>query len=73
MSIEVVQNIIRILEAEHHTVPTIEVVMAIMHEVIKDMEGLTITEEEAIEIKIIIEEGVGHLRDRIEVEEMTEM
>ena len=72
MSIEVIQDIIKILEVECHTVPKIEVVMAIMQEVIKDMEDSTIIEEEAIEIKIIIEEGVGHLRDRIEAEEMTE-
>ena len=72
MNIEVVQDIIKTLEVECHTAPTIEVVMAIVHEIIKDMEDSTIMEEEAIEIKIIIKEGVGHLRDRIEVEEMTE-
>ena len=46
--------------------------MAITHEVIKHMEDLTIMEEEAIEIKTIIKVGVGHLKDRIEVEDMTE-
>ena len=46
--------------------------MAIMHEIIKGMEDPTITEQEGIEIKIIIEEGVGHLKDRTEVEDMTE-
>ena len=46
--------------------------MALMLEVIKDTEDSIIMEEEAIEIKIIIEEGAGHLRDRIEAEAMTE-
>ena len=41
--------------------------MAIMHEVIKDMEDPTTMVEEAIEIKTIMEEGVDHLKDRIQV------
>ena len=45
--------------------------MAIMHEVIKGMEDMAITEEVVREIKLIIEEAVGHLKDRIEVGEMT--
>ena len=69
MSLEVIQDIIKTLGVECLTVLTIEVVMAIMHKVIKDTEDSTIMEEVAIEIKIIIEEGVGHLRDRIEVED----
>ena len=43
------------------------------HEVIKAMEDITIMEEVVMEIKLIIEEGVGHLKDRIEVGEMTEV
>ena len=43
------------------------------HEVIKGMEDTTIMEEVVIEIKLIIEEGVGHLKDRIKVGEMTEV
>ena len=73
MSIEVIQDIIKILGVEQHLVPIIEVVMAIMHEVIKGMEDMAITEEVVTEIKLIIEEGVGHLKNRIEVGEMTEV
>ena len=47
--------------------------MATMHKVIKGMKDVTIMEEVVIEIKLIIEEGVGHLKDSIEVEEMTEV
>ena len=47
--------------------------MAIMHEVIKGMEDMAIMKEVVTEIKLIIEEGVGHLKDRIEVGEMTEV
>ena len=47
--------------------------MGIMHEVIKGMEDMAITEEVVTEIKLIIEEGVGHLKDRIEVGEMREV
>ena len=47
--------------------------MAITCEIIKDMEDtIIIIEEVAIGIRIIIEEGVGHLKDRIEIGEMTE-
>ena len=47
--------------------------MATTHEVIKGMEDITIMEEVDMEIKLIIEEGVGHLKDIIEVGEMTEV
>ena len=40
--------------------------MAIMHEVIKSMEDMAIMEEVVTEIKLIAEEGVGHLKERIE-------
>ena len=46
--------------------------MATMHEVIKGIEDITIMEEVVTKIKLIIVEGVGHLKDRIEVGEMTE-
>ena len=73
MSIEEIQDIIIILGVEQHLIPIIDVVMAIMYEVIKGMEDMAITEEEITEINLIIEEGVGHLKDRIEVVEMTEV
>ena len=63
----------KILGVKPHIVPIIEVVMVIMHEVIKGMKDMAITEEVVIEIKLIIEEGVGYLKDRIEVGEMTEV
>ena len=47
--------------------------MATIHKVIKGMEDITIMEEAVTEIKLIIEEAVGHLKDRIEVGEMTEV
>ena len=37
------------------------------------MEDITIMEEVVMGNKFIIEEGVGHLKDRIEVGEMTEV
>ena len=47
--------------------------MVTMHKAIKGMEDITIMEEVVTEIKLIIEEGVGHLKDRTEVGEMTEV
>ena len=47
--------------------------MATTHQVIKGMEDITITEEMVLEIKLIIAEEVGHLKDRIEVGETTEV
>ena len=37
------------------------------------MEDITIMEEVVMEIKLIIEEGVGHLKDRIEVGDKIEV
>ena len=71
-SIEVIWDIIKILGVEQHIVSVTEVVMATMHDAIKGMEEITIMEEAVTEIKLITEEGVGHLKDRIEVGEMTE-
>ena len=62
----------KILGVEQHINPMIEVVIATTHEVIKCMEDITITEEVVTEIKLITEEGVGHLKDRIELGEMME-
>ena len=45
--------------------------MATIVEVIKDIEGITITEEVVMEISLIVEDGVGPLKGRIEVGEMT--
>ena len=47
--------------------------MATTHEVVKGMEDITITEEVVMGIKLTIEENVGHLKDRREVGEMTEV
>ena len=47
--------------------------MATMHEAIKGMEDTTIMEEVAIGFKLIIEAGVHHLGDKIEIGEMTEV
>ena len=47
--------------------------MATMHETIKGMKDTTITKEVAIGIKLIIEAGVCHLRDKIEAGEATEV
>ena len=41
--------------------------MVTMHKAVKGMEDITIMEEIVMEIKLIIEEGVGHLKDRPEV------
>ena len=73
MITEVIQDIIRTSGVEHHIIPITGEAMATLHEVIKGMEGTAIMEEVVIEIKLIIEEGVCHLRDRIEVGEMTEV
>ena len=73
MSIEVIQDIIQILGVGQHIVSITKVIMVISHEAIKGMEDITIMEEVVMEIKLIIEEGVGHLKDRIEVGEMTEV
>ena len=44
-----------------------------MHEVIKSTEETSITEEVVMGISSIIEIGVGHLRDKVEIGEMTEV
>ena len=49
--------------------------MGIIQEVIKGMEGILIViiGEVVIEIKITIEIGVGHMKDRIDMEETVEV
>ena len=73
MIAEVIQDTIKTSETEHHTVPMVEVVMATTHEVIKGMEEITIMEEVVIGISSIVGIGVDHLRDKVEIGEMTEV
>ena len=44
--------------------------MVTKHEAVKGMEDITITEKVVMEMKLKIEEGVGHLKDRREMTEM---
>ena len=46
--------------------------MATTHEVIRGIEEIIIMAEAVTEINLIAENGVGHLKDKIEVGEMTE-
>ena len=71
MITEVIQDTIKTSETEHHIVPIVEVAMATMHKVIKGTEE--ITEEVVIGISSIIGIGVDHLRDKVEIGEMTEV
>ena len=73
MSIEVIQGIIKISGVGQYIVPIIEVVMVTMHKATKDTEDITIMEEVNLGNKFIIEEGLCHLKDRIEVGEMAEV
>ena len=47
--------------------------MAATYKVIRGIEEIIITTEAVTEINLIAEDGVGHLKDRIEVGEMTEV
>ena len=71
MCIVHIQDIIKIIEVGEDMILITEVVMGIIQEVIKAMEGIivVIIEEVVIEIKIMIEIGVGHMKDRKEMEE----
>ena len=73
MITEVIQDTIKTSETECHIVPMVEVAMATMHEVIKGMEEITVMEEVVIEISSVIGIGVDHLRDKVEIGEMTEV
>ena len=75
MHIEGIQDIIQIIEVGQDMILIIEVVTPIIQEVIKGMEGIVLvaTEEVVIGIKIMIEIGVGYMKDRIETEETVEV
>ena len=47
--------------------------MATVHKAIRDIQEITIMEEAVTEINLIVEDGVGHLKDRIEAGEMIEV
>ena len=68
---EDIQDIIKIIEVGQDMILMIEVVMGIIQEVMQGMEGIIIViiEEVVIEIKIMTEIGVDHMKDRIEMEE----
>ena len=73
MSTEETQDNIKIIEVGLDTILAIEVVMGMIQEIIRGMEGIIIMEEVIIEIKITIEIEVAHLKDRTEIEERIEM
>ena len=68
MHIEDIQDKVKIMEVGQDMILITEVVMGIIQEVIKGMEGIIvgITEVVAIVIKIMIEIGVGHMKDKME-------
>ena len=69
-----IQYTIRTLEAGWHIILIAEVIMVIMHEVIRGIQVIIIIiEGKIIGIDFMIEIGVGHLKDRIGVGEMTEV
>ena len=61
------------LEVGQDIILIAEVIMVTMNKVIRGMQGTIVIEGIMIEIDFIIEIGVGHLKDRIEVGEMTEV
>ena len=65
----------KIIEAGQYIILIIEVVMGITQEVIKGMGDLIITmvQREIIEVKIMIGIGLGHMRDRTEIEGTAEV
>ena len=75
MCTDVIQDKIKIIEAGQGIILIIEVVMDIIHKVIKGMADtiIIITEEVVIEVKVMIGIGVGHMKDRIETEETIEV
>ena len=73
MCIQVIQHITRTLEVGDIILIT-ELVMVTTRKVIRDMgETIATIERMVIEIKIMTEIGVGHLKDRIGVGEMIEV
>ena len=75
MCIEDTQDIIQIIEVGQDMILIIDVVKGKVQEVFKGMEGIiiVITEEVVIGIKIMIEIGVGLMKDSIETEETVEV
>ena len=67
------QYIIRTLEVGWDLILIAEVIMVTTHEVIRGMWEIIIIEGMIIGTDYTIEIGVGHLKDRIEVGEMTEV
>ena len=47
--------------------------MATAHKAVRGIQEITITEEAVTEINLIVEDGVGHLKVRIEVGEIIEV
>ena len=47
--------------------------MATMHEAIRGIQEITIKEEVVMEINLIVEDRVGHLKDRTEAGEIIEV
>ena len=63
----------KILEVGLDMILIIRVVMDIMWEVVRDMgDRIIVTEGETVGTRTMIEIGVGHMRDKIETEEMIE-
>ena len=73
MNTEVTPGIIKIVGVEQHIVPIIEVDMVTTCKVIKGIEEITIMVEVVMEINLIVEDGVGHLKGRTEVGEIIEV
>ena len=71
--IEEIYDTIKIIEVGQDVILVIEVVTDIIQEAIQGMEGIIIIEEVVIEIKSMIEIGVGHMKDRIEMEETAQV
>ena len=69
------QGMDKIIEVGQDMILIIEVAMNIIQEVIKGMgdQIIMIIEGETLEIKIMIETGVGHMKDKGEIEGMVEM
>ena len=63
------------IEVGQDMILTIEVATGITQEVVRGIGDriLTIIEGESLEVKITIETGVGHMKDRIETERTAEL
>ena len=73
MNIDITQSIIKILGVDSYTVPITEVDMTTTHEAIRGVQEITIMEEAVIEINLIVEDEVGHLKERKEAGEIIEV